>query len=134
MTRTALVLLLGLGAAAAAAHTHEPAAPPHVPTDAERAAFARARPVFARYCFKCHTTAGKKHSRTALRHLSMDGYPFGGHHAATVAAAIREVLGVGGEKPTMPDDAPGAVKGDDLATIAAWADAFDQARTATPAP
>jgi hypothetical protein len=127
MARTVLVMIL-FATGAAAAHTHGPAAPAHVVSVEEREAFARARPVFARYCFKCHTAAGKKHSRTALRHLSMDGYPFGGHHAATVGDAVRETLGAGSEKPTMPGDAPGAVKGDDLALITAWADAFDRAR------
>jgi len=38
------------------------------------------------------------------------------------------VLGVGGNaKPTMPSDDPGAVAGDELAKVLAWADAFDGA-------
>ena len=58
----------------------------------------------------------------------MDRYPFGGHHAGEAGQAIRKVLGIGGAtKPTMPSDDPGAVTGDDLAKIAAWADAFDRA-------
>jgi hypothetical protein len=38
------------------------------------------------------------------------------------------VLGVGGKaKPTMPSDDAGAVAGDELAKVLAWADAFDGA-------
>jgi hypothetical protein len=98
------------------------------PTREEAAAFAAAKPAFERHCFRCHTTAGKKSKRKALEHMSMDRYPFGGHHAAQAGPAIRKVLGIGGAtKATMPSDEPGAVTGDDLAKIAAWADAFDRA-------
>jgi hypothetical protein len=57
----------------------------------------------------------------------MTTYPFGGHHAATMGKTIRKVLAIGSGKPTMPSDRKGAVKGDELALIAAWADAFDAA-------
>jgi hypothetical protein len=57
----------------------------------------------------------------------MTAYPFGGHHAAEITGAIRKVLAIGGGKATMPMDDPGAVKGDELALIAAWADAYDKA-------
>ncbi len=64
-----------------------------------------------------------------MRHLAMDGYPFGGHHAREAAQVVREVLGIGGDgKVTMPSDDPGSVKGNDLRLIAAWADAFERAR------
>jgi hypothetical protein len=60
--------------------------------------------------------------------MSMDGYPFQGHHAGEAGTVIRKVLGAaGGRKPTMPSDDPGAVTGEDLAKILAWADAFDRA-------
>ena len=57
----------------------------------------------------------------------MTTYPFGGHHAATMATTIRKVLAIGGGKPTMPANKKGAVKGDELALIAPWADAFEAA-------
>ena len=98
------------------------------PTAEELAAFEAAKPAFERHCFRCHTTTGKKSKRKALEHMSMDSYPFGGHHAAEVGKAIRAVLGVEGkEKATMPADDKGAVTGDDLAKILAWAAAFDRA-------
>jgi hypothetical protein len=41
---------------------------------------------------------------------------------------VRKVLGAGGAgKATMPSDDPGAVTGDDLRLIIAWADVFDHA-------
>ncbi len=55
----------------------------------------------------------------------MSAYPFGGHHTAEIGNKIRTSLGINGSKPTMPFDSKGAVKGDDLALIAKWADAFD---------
>lgn len=94
---------------------------------AERAAYDRARPVFEQYCAKCHTTAGRNAKRASLSHFNMDSYPLGGHHAAEIGNTIREVLGATGEPPTMPRDNKGAVRGDDLALILAWAEAFDRA-------
>jgi hypothetical protein len=61
----------------------------------------------------------------------MTDYPFGGHHAATIGAEIREVLGVDSHKPSMPKGNPGAVKGDELALVVAWVDAWQAAH---PAP
>jgi len=69
-----------------------------------------------------------------LRHFTMDGYPFGGHHAATIARTIREVLGAAGEPATMPDDRPGAVQGADLALVLQWAEAWDRMRSHPPTP
>ena len=60
----------------------------------------------------------------------MDAYPFGGHHAAEITASIREVLGTTGKHPTMPRDDPGAVDGEELKLILAWADAFDKTHPA----
>lgn len=108
-------------------HVHGPAPKP---TPEEIAAFERARPAFERHCFRCHTSEGKKSKRKALEHLGMDSYPFGGHHAGEVGKAIRAVLGADGKsRASMPSDDRGAVAGDDLATIVAWADAFDRAHT-----
>src|SRR2546423_664974 len=102
---------------------------PSKPSPEEQAAYASARPVFERHCFRCHTTGGKKAKRKALDHISMDGYPFKGHHAGEAGTVVRKVLGAGGDrKATMPSDDPGAVTGDDLAKILAWADAFDRAQ------
>jgi mono/diheme cytochrome c family protein len=97
---------------------------------AERLAFEQAKPVFEAHCAKCHVTGGKKAKPTTLGHFDMTSYPFGGHHAGEISAEVRKVLGIGGGKPTMPLDKPGAVKGDELALIAAWADAFDKAHAA----
>jgi mono/diheme cytochrome c family protein len=92
---------------------------------AETAAFEKARPVFDRYCASCHTKGGKLATAKKLDHVDMTAYPFGGHHAMEISGAIRKALGIGGGKPTMPFNNKGAVKGDDLALVAAWADAFD---------
>ena len=100
------------------------------PSPGEVAAFAAAKPAFERHCFRCHTTSGRKSKHKALDHMTMDRYPFGGHHAGEAGQAIRKVLGTdGATKPTMPSDDPGAVTGDDLAKLAAWADAFDRDQT-----
>lgn len=98
---------------------------------AERQAYERAKPVFEKYCAKCH--AGSKNSplkRRALPHFNMNTYPFGGHHASEIAHEIREVLGATGKEPTMPQNNPGAVKGEELERILAWADAFERAKEA----
>jgi mono/diheme cytochrome c family protein len=92
---------------------------------AETAAYERARPVFETYCSGCHTKDGKNASKKKLDHFDMTTYPFGGHHAGKIGATIRTVLGIDGSKPTMPRGKAGVVQGDELATIAAWADAFD---------
>jgi hypothetical protein len=99
------------------------------PASAEEiATFSTAKPVFARYCFRCHTKSGKKARAKALKHLDMTAYPFGGHHATDVGTVVRKaVTGQDGKAPTMPSDDPGAVQGEDLAKILAWADAFDRA-------
>jgi mono/diheme cytochrome c family protein len=105
-------------------------------TTEERAAFAAARPVFEKHCFRCHTKNGRKAKPKSLAHLTLDRYPLGGHHAAEAGTVVRRVLGAGPEKkpPTMPSDDVGAVAADDLAKILAWADAFDRAHPSkTPA-
>ena len=99
-------------------------------TAAEKAAFERARPVFEKHCYRCHSTRGGNGNKKALPHLDMDTYPFAGHHAGELGAKIREVLGATGKEPTMPDDEPGAVKGDELKRVLAWADEFDKAHPA----
>lgn len=91
----------------------------------EMAAFDEAKPVFDKYCAKCHSKDGAKQSASKREHFDMTTYPFGGHHAMDVHNEIREVLGVTGKKPTMPADKKGAVKGEELELIKAWADAFD---------
>lgn len=96
----------------------------------ERQAYERARPVFERYCASCHTS--DRGSAAALIHFSMDGYPFGGHHAGEIAGTIREVLGANGEKATMPQGRPGVVKGEDLQRVIDWADAVERARASAP--
>jgi len=71
---------------------------------------------------------GKKSKRKALDHIAMDQYPFAGHHATEAGKVVRKVLGADGKsKATMPLDDQGAVTGDDLTRILAWAEAFDRA-------
>ena len=113
----------------------EPAAvdPAKVKTDllaAETAAFEKAKPVFDKFCASCHSKSGKQANRKKLHELDITSYPFTGEHANELGEEMREVLGIGGGKPTMPKGKPGIVKGDDLALIAAWADAWDAAHKA----
>ncbi len=101
---------------------------------AETAAYEKAKPVFEKYCASCHTKAGKKSAKKKLDHFDMDTYPFGGEHTAFIGNHIRDVLGLSGKKATMPDNKPGSVKGDELALIKAWADAWDAAEQAGAHP
>jgi hypothetical protein len=112
--RSGLVLVVSLLGIASRAHAQG--------GDAE--AFEAARPVFEQHCNHCHTDAG---NAEAIEHLDMRAYPFGGEHAAMAGMAVREALGATGHAPTMPADDPGAVTGDQLALLLAWADAFDEA-------
>lgn len=93
----------------------------------EMTAYATAKPVFDKYCASCHTKGQKGAKAKTLEHFEITTYPFGGH-TTEVGKTVREALGIGGGKPTMPKAKPGAVKGDELAAIAAWADAFDAAQ------
>lgn len=93
---------------------------------AEMSAFETAKPVFDKWCVKCHVYASP--APKAFKALQVEVYPFVGKHSTT--KDIRTVLAIGGGKPSMPFDNKGAVKGDELAAIAAWADAWDQAETA----
>ncbi|HLL25018.1 MAG TPA: hypothetical protein VK427_22945 [Kofleriaceae bacterium] len=108
--------------------TPEPKADPKAELlAAEMSAFEKAKPVFDKWCAKCHAQGNKLATKKKLEHFDMTKYPFGGHHAMEVSKEIREVLGINGSKPTMPADKKGAVKGEELAAIKAWADAFDAA-------
>jgi mono/diheme cytochrome c family protein len=107
------------------------AAPPDpkvVAMEAETAAYEAAKPVFTGACGGCHTQGAKNANKKKLGELDITSYPFTGKHAKT--ADIRKVLGIGGGKATMPKGKAGSVKGDDLAAIAAWADAYDAADAA----
>jgi hypothetical protein len=128
-------IVLG-GATAARAHGGKHASLSGPVTEEERAAYEAARPAFERHCFRCHTAKGRKAKQKSLSHLSMDRYPLGGHHAAEAGAVIRRVLGAGPDKKpaTMPSDDRGAVTGDDLSKILAWADAFERAHPPKAAP
>jgi hypothetical protein len=145
LTTLVAVLAIACGGKAAPESTETPRAetpaseaPPAEPTSdpaqvkadllaAETAAYEKARPVFEAHCAKCHIKASKKAKPKTLGHFDMTSYPFGGHHAEDISAEVRKALGIGGGKPTMPFDDPGAVKGEELALIAAWADAYDKA-------
>lgn len=138
--RLVIALLIAMAAlSGAAVHAHggkHSAAPAGPVTPEERAAFDAARPVFERHCFRCHTKSGRKAKAKSLAHLTMDRYPFGGHHATEAGEIIRRVLGAGPDRkaPTMPSDDKGAVTGDELAKVLAWADAFDRAHGGKKAP
>lgn len=94
---------------------------------AETAAWETAKPVLEKYCAVCHTPDGKKAAKKKLAHFDMSVYPPRGHHTATMGVTMRDVLGLSGKKPTMPFDKPGLVKGDELATVKAWTDAWEAA-------
>lgn len=115
------------GAPVAAPTDAAPADPNAELLAAERAAFERAKPVFDRWCAKCHAKGGKNASAKKLGHFDMTTYPFGGHHAMEISGAIAKALGLTGKKPTMPADKKGAVQGEELALVKAWIDAFDAA-------
>jgi hypothetical protein len=112
----------------------DPTPPPTAPDPAQRkadllaaetTAFTAARPVLEKYCGSCHEQGGKKASAKKLAHFDLTAYPIRGHHAGEAGATVREVLGVGGGKATMPYGNAGVVKGDELALIVAWTEAFD---------
>jgi mono/diheme cytochrome c family protein len=107
--------------------THDPAQVKADLLAAELAAFEAAKPVFEKNCARCHQAGGAKAKPKMLKHFDITTYPFGGHHADEASKTVRKVLGIGGGKPTMPADKKGTVQGDELALIAAWADAFDKA-------
>ena len=108
--------------------TPEPKAEPKAELlAAEMSAFEKAKPVFDKWCAKCHSQGNKLATKKKLDHFDMTKYPFAGHHAMEISKEIRDVLGMDGSKPTMPFDKKGAVKGEELAAIKAWADAFDAA-------
>jgi hypothetical protein len=113
-----LLVALGL-CAAAVAHADTPSA--------EQAAYEQAKPVFDKWCAKCHSKSGAKASAKKLDHFDMTTYPFGGHHAMTIGKEIKKSLGMTGKKPTMPFDKKGALSKSELALIKAWADAFEAA-------
>jgi mono/diheme cytochrome c family protein len=92
---------------------------------AELAAYEKAKPVFDANCARCHSKGGKLATDKKRAHFDTTTYPFAGHHAMELGTTVRKVLGIDGSKPTMPADKKGAVKGEDLALIAKWADAFD---------
>ena len=128
----ALIALCIACAACGSAKRAEPTQPAGEPASvkaqllaAEMAAYEKAKPVFEKYCAKCHAKHGSNQSAGKREHFDMTTYPFGGHHAMDVHNEIRVVLGVTGKKPTMPADKKGAVQGDELELIKAWADAFD---------
>ena len=123
----AIVAAVPFAAPDAGAHAGHSHAGASKPTPEELEAFALAKPAFERHCFRCHTTSGKKSKPKAMGHVSMDSYPFGGHHASEAGAIVRKVLGDRSRKATMPSDDPGSVTEDDLKRILAWADAFDKA-------
>jgi len=97
---------------------------------ADTKAWETAKPVLDKYCATCHTPDGKKAAKKKLDHFDMSTYPPGGHHTDTIGFTIRDVLGISGKKATMPFDKPGSIKGDELAAIKAWTDAWEASHKA----
>jgi hypothetical protein len=91
---------------------------------AEKAAWDTAQPVMQRYCAKCHILGGSAATAKKLKRFNITSYPVSGNRAATAGFSVREALGLTGKSPRMPSDQPGAVKGDDLAKVKAWTDAW----------
>jgi hypothetical protein len=132
-------MLIGLAGvlASAAVWAHGASSKLHGPvTTAEKQAFDEARPVFERHCFGCHTKDGQNDGKSGARakakaraHVDMTSYPFGGHHAGEAGAAVLTALGLGPDhkRASMPPDDPGALTGEELRLIRAWAEAFSAA-------
>ena len=99
---------------------------------AELAAFTKAKPVFKKYCAKCHAASTGK--RAALKHFVMDANSFSGPHASSMPATIRKVMGQSGKRATMPKDNPGRVSGNELKLILEWADAAERAASTQQKP
>ena len=93
----------------------------------ELAAYKTAEPVFTRYCASCHQKGGKHATAKTLAHLDISTYPFKGHHAAEIGPKLRQVLGIGGGKATLPKGRPGIVGNGELDEIAAFCAAWDEA-------
>lgn len=129
-----VAIAIELAACASTTGVERPHSESVAPTNQELAAYERASSIFESYCAKCHTTEGGKSSATALAHLNMDNYPFGGHHAHEVTVAVRKALGAAGSAPTMPADDPGAVRGEELRLILEWADAYERAHANAATP
>jgi hypothetical protein len=138
MTRPAvlaLIVTLCAGAfgvarlADAAPDQAKPASKPDL-LAAERAAWDTAQPVMQRYCAKCHIVGGSAATAKKLKRFNITSYPVSGNRAATAGFSVREALGLTGKSPRMPSDQPGAVKGDDLAKVKAWTDAWAAAEQA----
>lgn len=94
---------------------------------AENKAWDAATPVFQKYCIRCHTKGGKDATKKRLDHFNITSYPPAGHHSATIALTVRDVLGISGKTPKMPFGNVGVVQGDELAAIKAWTDAWQAA-------
>ncbi len=97
---------------------------------AEMQAYEAARPVFETHCAVCHQPGEPEALEDTLHHFSMEGYPFGGHHAHEMGEIIRAVLGADGSEATMPEGDPEALSDEELALVVTWSEAFDRAHAA----
>jgi hypothetical protein len=94
--------------------------------EAERIAYRVTRSVLAARCARCHHQDGEQATGHKLDHFDITLYPFGGRYG-TDTATIRRVLGLDGSEPIMPFDEPGILDDEELATVEAWAGAYDAA-------
>ncbi len=97
---------------------------------AEMTAWSAAKPVLEKHCASCHAKGGKAATKKKLSEFDITSYPVAGHHPTKTGEETREVLGLEGKKATMPFGKPGAVKGEELAAVKAWTEAWDQAQRA----
>lgn len=121
--------------------------------EAELAAYRAAAPVFERYCLACHRPGTNSMSVITSNTLDLGTYPFTGSSSNEAGFLIAAALGapladldardeaplslarqhIGAGRPPkarMPKDQPGAVQGDDLERILAWARAWRATRRA----
>jgi hypothetical protein len=130
MTRFVVVLWFATWSAGISVPASAAPPPPKGKIDTENRAWAAASPVFHKYCGDCHVKGGKSATRKRLDHFNFTAYPPSGRHADKIGFTVRNVLGLEGKKAIMPFGKSGSVTGDDLATIKAWADAWDAAEQA----
>ena len=86
------ILAAGFGISACAATsttTISMAQDPAPISEGEHTAFMAAKPVFEKYCVRCHSSLSERPKAKAIEHVDMTSYPFGGHHASEIGSAIR---------------------------------------------
>ena len=155
MSRSLSLLIIAGCTAAPSTSAPKPARPvDRDPLAVERAAYDAARPVFERWCVRCHVPTNGSMSVITSDTFDISTYPFTGQSGALAGYHVADVLGTmfgdldapdGADEfrrpwaqhaPRMPKTEPGAVQGDDLALVRTWTVAWRAAHRAglhTPA-